>query len=40
MIKEKGREEFLAFMEERNWVVFKTKDTFMNKRFGKKINEK
>jgi hypothetical protein len=40
MIKEKGREEFLAFMEERNWVIIKTKDTIINKRFGKKINEK
>ena len=40
MIKEKGRAEFLAFMEERNWVIIKTKDTFINKKFGKKVNEK
>ena len=39
MIKEKGRAEFSAFMEERNWVCFKTKDSFFNKRFGKKVNE-
>jgi len=40
MIKTKGRAEFLAFMEDRNWVTIKTKDSFLNKRFGKKINEK
>jgi len=40
MIKTKGRTEFAAFMEERNWVCFKTKDSFFNKRFGKKVNEK
>jgi len=34
------RTEFAAFMEERNWVCFKTKDSFFNKRFGKKVNEK
>jgi|TergutMp193P3_1026864.scaffolds.fasta_scaffold252214_2 hypothetical protein len=39
MIKEKGCAEFTAFMEERSWVCFKTKDTFLNKRFGKKVNE-
>ena len=37
MIKTKGRTEFAAFMEERNWVCFKTKDSFFNKRFGKKV---
>jgi hypothetical protein len=36
MIKAKGRADFLAFMTERNWVCFKTKDSIFNKRFGKK----
>jgi hypothetical protein len=40
MIKEKGMAEFTAFMDGKKWVVFKTKDTIINKRFGKKINEK
>jgi len=40
MIKEKGLAEFSAFMEDKNWVIFKTKDTFINKRLGKKVNEK
>ena len=40
MIKAKGRTEFLTFMTDRNWVVFKTKDTIVNKKFGKKLNEK
>ncbi len=40
MIKTKGRAEFLAFMDDKNWVCFKTKDSFFNKRFGKKMNEK
>ena len=40
MIKEKGRAEFAAYMEEKNWVIIKTKDTFLNKRYGKRINEK
>ena len=40
MIKEKGRAEFVAFMEERNWVLIKTKDSIFNKNLGKKINEK
>jgi hypothetical protein len=40
MIKEKGRAEFLAFMEEKNWVMFKTKETFLNSNFGKKENKK
>jgi hypothetical protein len=39
MIKAEGRAEFLAFMESKNWVAFKTKDTFLNKPFGKKVNE-
>jgi hypothetical protein len=25
---------------ERNWVVFKTKDTFINRKFGKRVHEK
>ena len=40
MIKTKGRVEFLAFMQERNWVIIKTKDSFLNKKFGKKLNKK
>jgi hypothetical protein len=40
MIKTKGRPEFAAFMEDKNWVCFKTKDSIFNKRFGKKVNEK
>jgi hypothetical protein len=40
MIKTKGRAEFSAFMEDKNWVCFKTKDSFFNKRYGKKMNEK
>jgi hypothetical protein len=40
MIKAKGRAEFLTFITDKNWVCFKTKDTFFNKRFGKKLNEK
>jgi len=40
MIKAKGRADFLTFMTDRNWVVFKTKDTFINKKFGKRLNDK
>ena len=40
MIKRKDRAELAAYMEEKNWVIFKTKDTFFNKRYGKKLNEK
>jgi hypothetical protein len=40
MIQTKGRAAFVAFMEEKSWVCFKTKDSFINKRFGKKMNEK
>jgi len=40
ILKTKGRTEFTAFMEERNWVCFKTKDSIFNKKFGKKVNEK
>ncbi len=39
MIKTKGRDDFLTFMESKNWVAFKTKDTLLNKPFGKKVNE-
>ena len=39
MIKEKGRTEFLSFMEERNWVMFKTKDSYFNRKLGKKLKE-
>ena len=30
----------MTFMADRNWVTIKTRDTFFNKRFGKKLNEK
>ena len=40
MIKEKGNSEFLAFMEEKSWVMFKTKETIFNSNFGKKANKK
>ena len=40
MIKEKGQVEFLACMVSKNWVTIKTKDTFVNKKFGKRRNEK
>ena len=39
MIKTKGRAEFAAFMKDKHWVCFKTKDSFFNKRYGKKLNE-
>ena len=40
MIKAKGQAEFLAYMVDKNWVTVKTKDSFLNKKFGKKLNEK
>jgi hypothetical protein len=40
MIREKGRTEFLTYMTDKNWLTFKTKDTFLNKKLGKKLNEK
>ena len=40
MIKEKGNAEFVAYMEDRNWVIIKTKDSFLNKKLGKRLNEK
>ena len=40
IIKEKGRAKFLAYMTDRKWVVIKTKDSFVNRKFGKRINEK
>jgi len=39
MIKTKGQAEFLAFMEDKKWVCFKVKDTLLNKKFGKKVDE-
>ena len=39
MIKAKGLTDFVAFMEEKKWVMMKIKDSFFNKRFGKKMNE-
>ena len=40
MIREKGRTEFLTYMADRNWLTFKIKDTYLNKKLGKKLNEK
>jgi hypothetical protein len=40
MIQTKGRAAFAAYMEDKQWVCFKTKDSFFNKRYGKKVNEK
>jgi len=40
MIREKGRTDFLALMTDKNWVTIKTKDSFVNKKLGKKLNEK
>ena len=40
MIKAKRRAEFLAYMEDKNWVIIKTKDSFFNRKLGKKVNEK
>jgi hypothetical protein len=39
MINEKGQTEFLDYMTGKNWVSIKTKDTFVNKKLGKKLNE-
>jgi hypothetical protein len=39
MIKIKGLAETTAFMGDKQWVCFKTKDTFLNKRFGKRVSE-
>jgi hypothetical protein len=36
MIKTKGRTEFAAFMEDKKWVCFKTKNSFFNKKYGKR----
>ena len=40
MIKTKGRAKFVEYMEDKNWVMFKTKDSFINRKYGKKVNEK
>ncbi len=40
MIKEKGLNEFADYMKGKNWVTIKTKNTFVNKNLGKKLNEK
>jgi hypothetical protein len=37
MIQTKGQSEFAAFMEDKNWVCFKTKDSFFNRKYGKKV---
>jgi len=39
MIKTKGRAEFAAYMDNKKWVCFKIKDSFFNRRYGKKVNE-
>jgi hypothetical protein len=40
MIREKGRTEFLVFMTEMNWLTIKTKNTFLNRKLGEKIDKK
>ena len=39
IIKTQGRAALVTFMADRNWVTIKTRDTFFNKRFGKRLNE-
>ncbi len=39
MIKEKGQAEFLAYMTDRQWVIIKTKDSYFNRKLGKKVKE-
>jgi hypothetical protein len=39
MIKIKGLAETIAFMDEKQWACFKVKDSFLNKRYGKRMNE-
>ena len=39
MIKTKGLTETVAFMDERQWVCFKVRDSWANKRYGKRVNE-
>ena len=39
MIKIKGLAETVAFMEEKQWVCFKVKDSWANKRYGKRVKE-
>lgn len=36
LIQEKGRVVFLAYMVDKQWVTVKTKDTFINKKLGKR----
>ena len=40
MIREKRQAEFLTYMTDKSWVTIKTKDSFVNKKLGKKLNEK
>ena len=40
MIKANGRKDFAAFMDDKKWVIIKTKDSFLNKKLGKRLNEK
>ena len=39
MIKIKGLAETVAFMEEKQWVCFKVKDSWANKRYGKRVSD-
>jgi hypothetical protein len=39
MIKIKGLAETVAFMEEKQWVCFKVKDSWLNRRYGKGVSE-
>lgn len=38
LIKQKGLEEFVEYMVGKEWVTVKTKDTFLNKKLGKRKN--
>jgi len=39
MIREKGRAEFLCYMVDKEWVTVKVRDTFVNKKLGKRREE-
>jgi len=40
MIRKNGRSDFLTYMANKQWVTVKTKDTFVNKKLGKRRDEK
>ena len=39
MIRANGRSNFASYMEERGWVSVKTRDSVLNKRLGKRMDE-